>query len=74
MSNKVRLRVFTRQPGRDGIQDHVVSLPEDVRCVDVVALAAEVLRGRLGTEQFTVTGVNLHPHWNREIHGHGTQA
>ncbi len=66
---EVKLRVFILIG--DMRQDHVVSLPGETPVVDVKDAAHQALARRLGTVSFKVTGVNLYPHWNKELHGNG---
>lgn len=60
----IKLRVFVK--AGDVRQDHAVLLPGDTRCVDVKDKCHQKLTARLGTSSFTVTGVQLYPHWNKE--------
>lgn len=69
--NKIKLRVFIAADAAERIQDHVIELPGETRCVDVKDAAHEVLAQRLGTVSFKVTGVNLYPHWDKRRHGNG---
>lgn len=68
---KIKLRVFIAADAAKRIQDHVVELPGETRCVDVKEEVHKALARKLGTVSFKVTGVNLYPHWDKRRHGNG---
>jgi len=70
MNIKLRVFILIREERRD----YVVALPGNTPVSAAGEAVRDVLTSRLGTRDgFKITGVQLYPHWNKELDGYGCE-